>query len=330
MKTLDRALWKALKAYLLIDRKHSDKSSAVSANKSRFFKLADYFSDKDFNRENFNLFIGELKEKGYSYSSINNIIKIAKNLCNYRGIDELKDYSYFPEGRSNNHEVLTTDEIIKIRDVEVRYVRESDFINHRQSALIFLLATTGCRIDEALRLKWENLHSSPLPFVEFKDTKSNENRVVPISQDLFNQLSAMSHRSTFIFSSWRGGRLEGQQTNLDFKKRAEKAKVSKRIYNKLFRESYITTMIDETGNWFMLAPIVGHKNPATTMRYYQNSLKKMQEMIFQHPLLRDKISYEQAIEQIKQELKKVKDSKSFTLEIKETNETLLVKIKKKN
>jgi len=89
-------------------------------------------------------------------------------------------------------------------------------------------------------------------------------------------------------------------------------------------------MLDETGNWFMLSPIVGHDNPATTMRYYQNSLKKMQEMIFQHPLLRGKISYEQAIELIKQQLKKVKDSKSISLEIKETNETLLVKVKRRS
>src|SRR4030042_5471135 len=114
---LDNLLWENLLTFLLNDRKHSDKPSAVYAVKSRFHKLQIWFSDKEFNRYNVNLFIQHMRENKYSVSYMNNFIKMAKTLGLYLKIDEFRDYTYFTERRVWEGEIITPSEIELIANI---------------------------------------------------------------------------------------------------------------------------------------------------------------------------------------------------------------------
>lgn len=138
---LDKNIWTIFRTYLLFDRKQSDKRSAISANKSRFTILASYFEHVDFNRQTFTDFLLRLKEKGYSISYMNNFIKMAKTIDRYYRLNEVSDYTYFPEIRSVPLEIVTPEEIEALATVQIPYKKMNSYINQRQQALILLLGT---------------------------------------------------------------------------------------------------------------------------------------------------------------------------------------------
>ncbi len=127
--------WSEFKTYLYLDRKLSDKPSSVSADKSRFNKISAYFCTNDFNRDNFNLFIGKLKEKGYSTSYINNFVKTGKHIDRWLHTNILVDYTFFKEARKVNYDILTPQEILSLANVKLKYAKHSEYINRRQHAL---------------------------------------------------------------------------------------------------------------------------------------------------------------------------------------------------
>lgn len=220
----------------------------------------------EFNRDNFSKFISDLKDKKYSYSYINRFINLGKHVDKYFHLNQIQDYTYFRENQVIPKEVLTPQEIEQLANVRIDYTKKSDYINQRQKALILLLGLTGCRIGEALSLLYSDIHASP-SYVIFRDTKNGEDRIVPISQNLYDLLMDLPKMSDYLFSSQRGGLLEQQQVNLDIKRRAEAVGRKKRVWCHLFRHSYITTMLERGVDALHVAHLVGHKDLKNTVRY---------------------------------------------------------------
>lgn len=320
-------MWEPLKTYLFIDRKLSSKPSSAQANKSRFLKLASYFSSVEFNRANFNLFIGEMKSQGYTNSYINKMITIAKHIDAFYKLNELQDYTYFREVRKPTLDVLTPDEIEAMANVTVPYRNNADYINQRQKALILLLGLTGCRIGEALSLQYSDIHATP-SYVIFRDTKNGEDRIVPISQKLYDLLMNLPKKNGYVFPSRRGGLLELQQVNLDIKRRAEMVGIKKSVWCHLFRHSYITTMLESGVDALHVAHLVGHKDLKNTMRYSNSSLSFYYDIIHFHPLLRGSMTWEKVTEKLKQAVTKIVDIKVHALRINERNDKLVIEVEK--
>lgn len=320
-------LWSTFKTYLYIDRKLSDNSSASYAYKSRFNKVASYFIDKDFNRENFNKLISEMKEKKYASSHINNIIKITKHLDRWLKLNQLQDYTYFKEGKRANFDILSPSEIERIANLKIRYKKMSTYINSRQKALFLLIGTTGCRIGEALSLKHNDIYSTP-PYVIFRETKNNDDRQVPISNELYNLLISLPHKNNYVFNSGRGNRLETQQVNIDLKVRAKKLKIKKRVWAHLFRHSYVTTMLEMGVDALDVAVIVGHKDPKNTLRYKNSLIGHYADVILFHPLLRKYIPWEKSLIKLKEYINKTFNTNNCLIDIKEKKGEFSILLKK--
>src|SRR3990172_7085148 len=285
--------WEQLQSFLLNDRKHSDKPSAVYAVKSRFKTLKTWFGDKEFNRDNFNLFIQHMRESGYSVSYRNNFIKLAKTLGIYLKTDDFRDYLYFRENRTFTGEVLTADEIQKIVDAGP---------DPKYDALFLLMGTTGARIGEILSLVQEDVRGTPA-FVIFRNTKNGSDRMVPISEKLYKMLKAISPSEHYIKTYQDSnprlpsvfGMKNGQWVNVELKRRAKAVGITKRVFCHQFRHSYITTMREQGVEIADIATIVGHQDPRNTMRYSHASLSYFTQVVRQHPLLKDERTWEESI-----------------------------------
>ncbi|MCL4339459.1 site-specific integrase [Patescibacteria group bacterium] len=324
---LNRSLWPKLQVFLFVDRKLSDKPSAFMAEKSRFNKLLDYFSTRDFTRDNFNIFIAEMRNKGYAISYINNFIKTVKLLGKYFKIHDFDDYTYFREKRLSEVDNLTPEDIKKLAEVIIQYKKFQCYINQRQKAMILLLGTTGARIGEVLNLTWKDLHSGPERVI-FRDTKNGEDRTVCIGPDIFNLLFQLPHKGEYIFSSARNGTLNSQQILLDLKRRAKAIGLNKKIWNHLFRYSYIDIMGQNGVDLMYVAKIVGHRDPRTTMRYLNSSLKFYSQIVLAHPLLKHNISWEMLCQKIKTNINQNVDTQHFNLTVEENSNSLLIKVTK--
>lgn len=308
---LTKELWEPFSTWLIVSEGFSSKSHSMNANKSRFNKLLEGLENQELNPTTLNKLIQAMMEKKYSKSYINNIIKCAKNIGDYfkqQGTIEfnpVKDRKFFTEKRKGTKDTLTTEEIKQLAEVVIPYGKHADVINQRQKTLIMFLGTTGCRINEALDLAWSDLYESEYPVAVFRDTKSDENREVVLGRLIYETIMALPHFSDQVFSSHRGGHLTHQVVNLDFKRRAETIGLNKNVYAHLFRKSYITTLINEEADWFKLSTVVGHKNPATTLVYYQESLKAKSQIAYRHPLLRSDQSWNDKIVQLKDAVSKI-------------------------
>ena len=323
--TLNKDKWEDIKEYLLTDRKHSDKESSILADKSRYTLLAAQFLTRDFNRTNFNKFIGELKAKGYSHSYINNFIKMGKIVDKYFEINQIQDYTYFPEVKALPRSILTPEEIEKLANVHIGYKQMNAYINQRQKTIIMLMGTTGCRVGEALGLKFEDLYMDPYCCI-FRDTKTDQDRTVPISQSLHNALQALPKLGPYIFMSGRGQILEQQVITRDLKVRANAINLAKPIYSHLLRHSYITTMLENGVDISDVGVIVGHRDPKTIMRYKNSLIGHYVDIAHIHPLLKQEMSWEQQVDVVKRFSKQFVNINKVNANIIETPDSISLKL----
>lgn len=73
-------------------------------------------------------------------------------------------------------------------------------------SLVMLLCKTGCRVGEAIKLKWENVSLDERK-ISFIDTKTHTDRDVPMTGYLFDFLKTISFRSTqyeYVITTTRG------------------------------------------------------------------------------------------------------------------------------
>lgn len=266
--------------------------------------------------------MGEMLANGYSKAYINNMIKIAKHYATFSGNTELSKYTFFKEDRNKLlFEVITPDEIIKLAEVHIKYRKNSDEINLRHKALIYLLGTTGCRIGEAINLTWNDLRQSPI-MVIFRDTKNGETRYVPISEFLFDLLNQLPKKNDKIF-----GIATEWMFKYDLKERAVKVGITHNVYPHLFRHSFITTMIQQQCPIALIARIVGHHDWSSTSRYTHLITSDLENALYTyHPLLRGNQTFEMLSKRIEDQLNKIIDIKSFKYIITKNQDTLEIKI----
>lgn len=317
-------LWEKFQMYLLVDRKMSNSKASVYAIKSRFHKLIRWFKDKDFTRDNVNVFIGEMQRASAAKSYMNKMIALCKHLDKFLNINNLQDYTYYKETYQPK-EILTPVEIEAIANITMPYKKDCAYVNLRQRALVLLLGTTGSRIGEALSLKWSDILSTP-PHIVYRETKNGEARAIPIGQTVYDLIMSLSRKSDYVFSTYRAGPLAQQQVNLDFQWRAHTIGVKKPVYNHIFRHSYITTMLEQGVDVSDVAKIVGHKNLNSTMRYKNSLLGYYSEVIQLHPLLHSHIAISQIAKRLQTYTSKLIDTDVYKFLIEEDHNKLTLTI----
>lgn len=273
-------MWEQFKTYLFIDVKLRETTKNISNLKSRFKTLMAYFETQEFNRDNFNLFIASEKDKGYSTSHLNNLIKIAKHYDKFKNINCLEDYSFFHE-KYEDKDPLSEVEVLKLANVRFPYQRLKKERNRRDFIVINFLFDTGCRIGELQHLLWSDVHESPIPNVTFRDTKTGDDRTIPISENLFNLIQELPHYGLRVFESRLGKEYCSSEFNMMIKRRADLAKITKPVHAHIFRHSRITNLSHYPPS--VLMRYFGHKRFETTMKYIHAQLQELSVLAYSSP-----------------------------------------------
>jgi integrase len=265
-------LWDKLSSYLFIEKKLKKNHSLIS----RFKILCNHFQDKDFTKDNFNFFLGEMQKKGYNSSYMDNFIKSAKHIARCFKIDGFEDYSYFDENKSQNVRTLSKEEIRKVAEYKIPYARDKEEINYRMKCLILTLGVVGSRISETLSLLSSDiLINENNHYIHFRaeTTKTNEERFCPIPKWLYELLMKLPYTDTvFAFKHSQGV--------LDDINRRTQAVLGIHIKTHWLRYSSVNNKIRDGVPLVWVAKYHGHKKVETTYKHYLLiALKEMADVL---------------------------------------------------
>jgi len=296
--------WEEFKEFLIIDKNRSENPSAINSDKSRFNIIKQWFSNKEWNAINFRGLLSHYKEQGKSRGTRNKLISMGRLLDEYLETSISKTFKTKAEKSPRVKDVLTSTEMLSLADIKMNYAKHHRHLNQRSKVLIMLLTLTGCRINEALGLCWDDMREASHKYVVFRNTKNGDDRLVPIPDNLFDSLANLPHRSDYIFTSNRGKKLYSQDFNRDLKRRTEKVGINKNVYPHLFRHSFVTIMLERGMAESDICKIVGWRDQRALMRYKNSKLDYYAEIMQIHPLLQAKMSFKDRGERCLREINK--------------------------
>jgi integrase len=306
--TLGNLTWESFLAYLLYELKFGSKTDSVSSLKSRFTILQRFFQDRDFTQANLRLFFMECDKRKIKNSTKNKFIAMASHIGHYLNLPEWdKKIKYFREVQKviPSKDLLTVEEMLEIKDLEINYKKYKNFLNHRNSILCWLIAVTGCRISEALDLTQDLVTSDEDGgWVLFTNTKTGVDREDPIPKDLYDLIKELTTDGLIFISARSKSRLRTQEVCLDWKRRAKILGIHKNITSHLYRHSYITRLLEAHADVMGVAQLVGHRNPRTTMRYNHSSRSYLNDVALNDPLRKSELTYERGANKAKEFIKK--------------------------
>lgn len=134
---------------------------------------------------------------------------------------------------------------------------------------------TGFRKGEILGLKWEDVDLKNR-MIRVEKTKTNERRIIPISEGLFKHLLEMSHKNKngkgFVFASFK--------INLrrNFEAGLKRAGIDDFRFHDL-RHTFASHLVMSGAGLKVVQELLGHKTMAMTVRYSHVSQDHLQDAI---------------------------------------------------
>lgn len=152
---------------------------------------------------------------------------------------------------------------------------------------IFTFAfNTGCRLGEIVNLKWSNINLNERIITIGDDhfiTKSNKQRVIPISEELQGLLNKYGtesiHKHSYVFSKESDFPFNGNYVSRYFKKSCRKAGLSEAIHFHTLRHSFASHLAIKGVPLITIKELLGHSSIVTTEIYSHTNLKSLQEAI---------------------------------------------------
>lgn len=307
--------------YLFVDQKLA--SSTKKRVRLTATKLFEYYDTHGQTRDSLNSYILKLQEQGRRNGTLNIIIGLAKHYDRFTGKNILTDLKYFKQ-ESFYTEPLTPTEIKTLAECDRHYSRRDRYLRSFYKALIYFLALTGCRIEEALSLTKQYVKGSS---VIFMTTKNGESRQVPVPAWLVVKMLRLSSKS-IVFPSITGGQINSTTVRNELHVRARLIGLKKPCYPHVFRHSFITQMIKEKVPIMYIARIVGHKDLKSTDHYTRLVMADLEEAQNCHPLLRDKMTFEEMTAKVKRYIASSIITNLCKLSITETAKSLAIQIEK--
>lgn len=320
--------WDHLKRYLIYDRKIKDNKNNIDILHSRFAIMCRYFADKEFTRENFRGFLEYMREKGYTTAYCNQFIRMAKHIDKLYQLQELSDFTLYPK-QAKYVDVLTDDEMVDLAEAKIPYPRESEEINTKYRVLIYVMYYTGARINEILQLQWHDLLTEPCYAIVFNQTKINEMRLAPIPVSLYRDLRRLPHYSGYIFTNRNGHPLDVTTVNYTLKKKAVLIGLKKRVYNHLFRHSFINLMLRNGAKIHEVSRLVGHKTLETTNQHYVHLMvAELNDVLHTyHPALKKHQTIDTITKRIRELCANILDTDRFALSVSKEHDHVTFRVK---
>lgn len=276
-----------------------------------------------FNLINFNAFIVlVLKSKGKV--SANAFVKACKLLCEYYQYDWGKDVKGYTE--PIRAKILLTDE-------EITNVISCDESDDLWTVYWSCLAYSGARTIEIASLTVNDIDLVQNVFI-FRDTKTGDDRIVPIAKPIQNLLQEYTRNlpSKFLFTKQGNKPIDGSSWEKNFKKRLKLVGIQKDVKPYSFRHSFITRLLSGGAVLFDVQNIVGHKKSDTTRRYYRYSIDTMRKALNQDKLMRHSLTPDEKIKLITDNIRQsgLLNDEDLLVEIFENEGELQLKVKAKH
>ncbi|HXM10777.1 MAG TPA: site-specific integrase, partial [Terriglobales bacterium] len=159
--------------------------------------------------------------------------------------------------------------VYKTDDVQnVMSFKPKTWYERRLMVLILTLADCGCRIDEALSLKWDDVDFDNLLLT--LHGKGSKDRKVPFSFELRRHLFKFKqkHEHQRVFSTKRGEKWGQRNCYRDVKRLCTRVGIHapERLLHS-FRHTMASNYIRRGGSVAMLQRVLGHTTLQMTMRY---------------------------------------------------------------
>lgn len=211
-------------------------------------------------------FIFGLKQKGKTTGAINAYIRGFNSFLSWLYENEYTKERFSLKQLKQEKKVMKT-----FSDVELKKIinwKAKTFPDQRLHAILCLLIDTGCRIDEALGLKREDVNFDQLIIKVMG--KGNKERVVPISIELRKVIYKFMQRHKFelVFPSLQGEKLLYDNTRRDFAELMAELKIENfdGAFH-AFRRKFARSYVKNGGNLFYLMKALGHTTLTMSKKY---------------------------------------------------------------
>jgi len=145
--------------------------------------------------------------------------------------------------------------------------------------LIRFYLNTGCRLREALELKWEEVFidaKTPFLYLGKELSRTKKRRVFPVTDAIMDILSVQSinTRSPYVFTGWSDGRAIARRLKRLSLKHPELEGLTPHV----LKHTYVTIMLENNNPIPTIGKLVGD-HPTTLMKHYANlKLEHFQEV----------------------------------------------------
>lgn len=196
---------------------------------------------------------------------------------------------------------LDVDEIVKLLDqiesgdgLSEKQKHFHNITKHRDLAMITLFLGTGIRVSECIGLNCEDIDFDNY---SIRVTRKGGNQsVLYLSEEVVEALNLYNEErsemkgagSPAFFLSLQGTRLSTRAVQNIVKKYASIITPLKHITPHKLRSTYGTTLYQETGDIYLVADVLGHKDVNTTRRHYAAQAEENRRLAAKSIKLRDK------------------------------------------
>ena len=218
-------------------------------------------------------------KKKYSKNSIYLAIKAITSYFKYKGREEIVKEIKPPKRPKQMPKYLTEEEVRRLLDAAKE--------NHRDYAILSLLAYSGLRVSELCNLRVEDVDLSER-VVYVHSGKGDKDRIVVISEKAAEAIEAYlmdrEDELEFLFSSQKSEKITRVQVFRLVKKYAKMAGIKKNVTPHVLRHTLATTMLRRGVDIRYIQQFLGHSSVATTQIYTHvddESMKRVYDEVMQ-------------------------------------------------
>ena len=245
----------------------------------RFFQS----TDGNFNFESLKIYVENLKSGNYAASTINKHISALKNMIRilfddpnltilqkYEIDRALKELKQVKENKNKN--AVTSEQILSAKEVDV-LTNNSPI---RTALIIEFLYMTGCRIGETCNIELADCMQNGHTTIRLLG-KGNKERKIQISNSLYTRIIKIFHGRTYLFESKSGNKLHDRNIDKELRRLGLKH-LQRSISPHMFRHSFATSMIEQTGKIQAVSEYLGHSSTAITLDLYTHETLTLDEL----------------------------------------------------
>lgn len=211
-------------------------------------------------------------------ATLSSLLKLACN--NYGWLDENPMKKVIKNKEvANKDRFLTAEEIERLLKACYEFKLRGESYNKETHLFINIALGTGARYSEIRTLKWENVDLKNRQFY-FLNTKNGENRGVPITNEVYNELLSFKKvrniNSDYLFTTKDGKKLIDMHTR--FYEVIKIAKIENFRFHDL-RHTVASHIAMNGGSMLDIAQVTGHKTMQMVKRYSHLTKKHTAELL---------------------------------------------------